>query len=923
LVFRFYFFFFALFFLLPRISKASESSFTVDSIAVLWEKFDFNSEESKNTIAINVLHSSDSLFVEAIEKKIQLAQNKNNAADLLKSYLLLGNFYALDYQYALALAHFEKAKLYSATIEQNAQILLAVARVKIDASLFIEALEYLRQAKTAIYKKEYFDLLAEILIEEGYCYTQISNFTVAETRYSTALSITEKGNLPQMRAKLFCYQGFNYLQQNDYINATACLFRSIDVNKMDSLNQTHAFALKLVGTIYAKQENTAKALNYFLLSQSIYQQLNNLKGLAEIQLEIGLLHLMDFNSLKSLSFLNKALLNYERIKNQVGICKVNNALADYYIKNNQLHLVPNHLWRANTADQYLNDHRLFFLTTFQFAKYYLACSKYDSALYYANKTFDYNKGNSDIDLLITTHEILSDIYSATGDYKKSMAALKTAQKMKESQSYKIHSYELKLIQVELEAIRQQTVINSLTQERNNQSIALENNIKRIEKQNFIIYLIIVALFFIVVFLGFLFNWMRLKRKFYLKLEIRNKQIAQQKEEIEVQQQFLLDINQELEKLSIVARETDNGIKVMNSKGHVTWINEGYAKMHGYSLDEIQQTQSMDLFGEQANVDISKMVNVWFGDKKPISYESLNKTKWGADIWVQTSLTPILDESGKLTQMIAIDSDITRIKKAEHEILTKNLDITSSISYAKRIQEAMMTPFSILTSRFPDSFCFHVPKSIVSGDFYWISKQHNRLIVVCADSTGHGVPGAFMSLIGISFLNKIVNEKGFVSPSIILNRLRMNIISQLHQNNGEHVAGDGMDMSIISIDLNTNQLEYAGAMNPVLILRNEDMIELKPDRMPVGFFDNEDRPFSLTNLNLQPKDQIFMFTDGYYDQFGGKTGSKMKGLKFKEIIKECANKPILTQRQIIENQFNVWKGDHPQVDDILVLGITVN
>jgi tetratricopeptide (TPR) repeat protein len=429
LVFKFYFFLFALFFLLPRISKASESSFTVDSMTVLWEKFAFISEESKNTIAIKVLHSSDSLFVETIEKKIQIAQNKNNTADLLKSYLLLGNFYALDYQYSFALANFEKAKLYASTIEQNVQILLAIARVKIDASLFMEALEYLRQAKTAIYKKDCFDLQAEILIEEGYCYTQLNNFSAAEARYSTALSITELDNLPGLQAKLFCFQGFNYQQQNDYINAMACLVRSIDLNKMDSINPTHAFALNLVGSIYTQQENTAKALNYFLLSQSIYQQLNNLNGIAEIQLEIGLLYLRDSNSLKSLSFLNNALKNYERIENQVGICKANNALADYYIKNNQLHLVPNHLWRANTADQYLNDHRLFFLTTFHFAKYYLACSKYDSALYYANKTFEYNKGNSDIDLLIITHEILSDIYSATGDYKKSMASLKTAQKM--------------------------------------------------------------------------------------------------------------------------------------------------------------------------------------------------------------------------------------------------------------------------------------------------------------------------------------------------------------------------------------------------------------------------------------------------------------------------------------------------------------
>ena len=152
---------------------------------------------------------------------------------------------------------------------------------------------------------------------------------------------------------------------------------------------------------------------------------------------------------------------------------------------------------------------------------------------------------------------------------------------------------------------------------------------------------------------------------------------------------------------------------------------------------------------------------------------------------------------------------------------------------------------------------------------------------------------------------------------------MSIISQLNQSNAEHVAGDGMDMSIISIDLNTNVLEFAGAMNPIIIMRGEDMIELKPDRMPVGFFDNEDRPFSLTNLNLQPKDQIYMFTDGYYDQFGGRNGSKMKGNRFKTILKECAHKPIETQIQIIEEHFNRWKGDQPQVDDILILGIKVN
>jgi serine phosphatase RsbU (regulator of sigma subunit) len=196
------------------------------------------------------------------------------------------------------------------------------------------------------------------------------------------------------------------------------------------------------------------------------------------------------------------------------------------------------------------------------------------------------------------------------------------------------------------------------------------------------------------------------------------------------------------------------------------------------------------------------------------------------------------------------------------------------------------------------------------------------IVACADSTGHGVPGAFMSLIGISFLNRIVSEKGFVSPAVILNRLRMNIINHLHQTDNQMAAGDGMDMAIISIDKQNNLLEFAGAMNPMYILRNGDIIELKPDRMPVGFYDNEDRPFSSTSISIKKGDQLYMFSDGFYDQFGGETGSKMKASRFKEILKKCAGKSRQEQYDILSNAFDSWKGKYNQVDDVLVIGIEI-
>ncbi len=420
------------------------------------------------------------------------------------------------------------------------------------------------------------------------------------------------------------------------------------------------------------------------------------------------------------------------------------------------------------------------------------------------------------------------------------------------------------------------------------------------------------------------SWLNQKRKAHEILKSSNRQIAQQKEEIEVQRQYLLDINAELEKLSIVARETYNGIKVLNENGRVVWINEGYTKMFGYTLADMQEMGKISLMGDKSSADINQLVNVWYGDKKPITFESLVYTKSGTELWVQTTLTPILDSKGKIDKMIAIDTDITQLKQAEEEIRVKNFDITSSINYAKRIQEAMIPPFDIITEHYPQSFVFYKPKSIVSGDFYWMTSRHERLIIVCADSTGHGVPGAFMSLIGITFLNKIVNEKGFVSPSVILNRLRMNIISHLHQNgNVQNAAGDGMDVSIVSIDRKNMLMEYAGAMNPMYLVRDKNLIELKPDRMPVGFFDNENRPFSSTSISLKPNDQLYMFTDGYYDQFGGLGGNKMKSSRFKEILTHCALLPVTEQETIVEQAFEDWKGNNPQVDDVLLLGITIS
>jgi len=476
------------------------------------------------------------------------------------------------------------------------------------------------------------------------------------------------------------------------------------------------------------------------------------------------------------------------------------------------------------------------------------------------------------------------------------------------------------------AVNLSSVQKSQIEHLKNEKTEYEHNIKEwseeLEKQKSYTMYSILSLLLFIVMLGLIIYFYKKHLSVMKRLKVYNRQIAQQKEEIEAQKQHLIETNGELEKLSIIARETDNGVRIINETGEVIWINDGYIRMFGYNLDELKTINIHEIYGNDSDIDLSVHINNWYDDKKPISYQAFAKKKNGEQIWIQTSITPILSGGNTIDKIIAIDSDITRIKKAEREIKIKNEDITSSIAYAKRIQEAMLTPFSLFKKTFPESFCYYQPKDIVSGDFYWMGEANNNTVIVCADGTGHGVPGAFISLLGISFLNKVVKEKGYTTPSVILNKLKQNIITHLNQSEDNTASRDGIDMSVISIDKRNKCLEYSGAMNSILIYRDNHFIELQPDKMPVGFFDYENRPFSNTRITLKPNDQVYMYTDGYYDQFGGVKDSKMKTSRFKQILASTTDKPAAEQKEIIENEFQNWKGNKMQVDDVLVIGIKI-
>jgi PAS domain S-box-containing protein len=257
-----------------------------------------------------------------------------------------------------------------------------------------------------------------------------------------------------------------------------------------------------------------------------------------------------------------------------------------------------------------------------------------------------------------------------------------------------------------------------------------------------------------------------------------------------------------------------------------------------------------------------------------------------------------------------------------KILEQQKKITDSIVYASFIQNAILQKSEILSKYFPNNFILFKPQEIVSGDFYYINEIDNHLIIAAVDCTGHGVPGAFMSILGFSFLNEIVSKRGIIKANNALNELRESVKLALGQHGEKEDLQDGMDISLISINLKTNKAEFAGAFNPIWVVKNSKLVVYEADKQPIRLYFKE-KPFTNNEIILEPGDMVYLFSDGYYSQIGGDDGSKMKLAQFKETIQTISGNPINRQKELLEQKLDEWKGSYwEQTDDILVIGIEV-
>jgi serine phosphatase RsbU (regulator of sigma subunit) len=266
----------------------------------------------------------------------------------------------------------------------------------------------------------------------------------------------------------------------------------------------------------------------------------------------------------------------------------------------------------------------------------------------------------------------------------------------------------------------------------------------------------------------------------------------------------------------------------------------------------------------------------------------------------------------------------RVEERTAEVIRQKQAITDSIIYAFQIQSSLLPPVEVLTDCLLEHFIFFKPRDIVSGDFYWFKRINNLVCIVAADCTGHGVPGALMSMLGISLLNEIVGSREIFSAADILNELRKRVKKSLHQANHDSASKDGMDMAFCILNLETKHLQYSGAYNSLIVLKHADqsLVEIKGDRMTVGTHPKDNHDFTNLSVQLEKNDTIYMFSDGYTSQFGGLNGDKFNIARFRELLKSFHNRSIAEQRELLEKTLVSWQGHHDQVDDILVVGIQV-
>jgi serine phosphatase RsbU (regulator of sigma subunit) len=396
---------------------------------------------------------------------------------------------------------------------------------------------------------------------------------------------------------------------------------------------------------------------------------------------------------------------------------------------------------------------------------------------------------------------------------------------------------------------------------------------------------------------------------------KQKEIVLLTKEREIQDLVLQKQEQELEKQAFENEKKRTQIELLNKQRQIQHLDLQKKESELMTQKLATEAKSKEIRLQQAELETQKLVRNFIIAGLAMTlllaffiFRSYQQKK--------RSNLELADKNEKIQHAYKI------IELNRDEIALKNKDIQDSINYAQRIQQAILPPADLIRSVFPESFVLYQPRDVVSGDFYSFIEKNGRTIIAAVDCTGHGVPGAFMSMIGTDQLNQIIVENGITTPSEILSRLNKGIKHALKQTHDDAESKDGMDIAICAFDLVNGTVEYAGAQRPLWCVTNGELKEIKADDVSIGGTTSEDHRFNNHVISYSKGDVFYLFSDGYVDQFGGDNGKKFMSRRFRELVLDIHSKPMSEQHTALMTNFNSWKKDIHQVDDVLVMGVKV-
>jgi PAS domain S-box-containing protein len=761
-----------------------------------------------------------------------------------------------------------------------------------------------------------------------------TNFYIALSNFNAALIIFD--DLEKTGDFIDCLTQIGGVQISlgNYSDALEYNFRALKLAEEENDKLRIAKNNKNIGMIYDLKQQYDKALEYFFLSLKLFEQLDEKIELAKTLINISIC----YNNLKkyeeSGDYSNQAL----------AILKTHDypLLKAYCFR--QLGTISKEQKKYKQAlDFFFDAYSIFKKTHYKLGiiqslhsigQIYLHANDTSSATEYFIRSFELARQLKLNNEIKDAANDLAEIYIASDNFRK--------------------AYEYRTIYSEIIEI----IYNEGTTRQSAEIAAKYENEKvkqKLHEYQVFKQIILISAIVLVIILSTLLFAYRLKAKSNKLLMIRKEEIEKKNAELELrkieidkQTERLKASNQELERLSFIAEKTNNSVVIISTDGKIEWVNPGFTRLFGYTIEEIYKIDS-ELIFKNLRFNYPKAVKQCLKERKTLLYTAQNKTRDGKQIWLQTTLTPIFNDNNEIVRIIAIDSDISTLKQAEVEIemqkeeistqrdeliaqkdvalkqrnriVQQNMDITDSIYYASRILAAIQTTESTLNEIFTEHFVINKPKYIVSGDFFWVADKLDKIVIVVGDCAGYGVPGAMMSMLGITYLNEIINSINEVEADEILNILKTKLIKSLQYDGKAKAAKDRMDLTLCVLDKKNHELQFCSANTPIYLLKSTEFIELQPDKRS-GFHTKIGISVVNQKIQLNKGETFYIFTNGIIDQFKRDDSKEDFSDQFKQLLIDIQNDSMNMQKNIIVETLINWIGLEEQIDDILLMGIRI-